>query len=96
MVANPSSRNGGDPIIRVEKLTARYGDITIFDRVSFEVYAGEVFVILGGSGCGKSTMLKHMIGQYRPAGGRILIDDVDVSKAEGDDYLDVVERFGDM
>jgi len=96
MVAKPPSRNGGDPIIRVEKLTARYGDITIFDHVSFEVYAGEVFVILGGSGCGKSTMLKHMIGQYRPAGGRILIDDVDVAKAEGDDYLDVVERFGVM
>ena len=96
MVANPRNGNGAEPIIRVEKLTARYGDRTVFDRVSFEVYAGEVFVILGGSGCGKSTMLKHMIGQYRPAAGRILIDDLDVAKAEGDDYLDVVERFGVM
>jgi len=91
-----SRENGGEPIIRVEKLTARYGDRTVFDRVSFDVYRGEVFVILGGSGCGKSTMLKHMIGQLKPAGGRILIDGLEVSSAEGPDYLRVTEKFGVM
>jgi phospholipid/cholesterol/gamma-HCH transport system ATP-binding protein len=91
-----ASRNGGEPIIRVEKLTARYGDRTVFDRVSFDVERGEVFVILGGSGCGKSTMLKHLIGQYKPASGRILIDGLDVSVAEGPDYLRVTEKFGVM
>lgn len=91
-----AGRNGGEPIIRVEKLTARYGDNTVFDRVSFEVRRGEVFVILGGSGCGKSTMLKHMIGQYKPASGRILIGADDVCAAEGPDYLRIVERFGVM
>ena len=85
-----------EPIIRVEKLTAKYGDRTVFDRVSFDVFPGEVFVILGGSGCGKSTMLKHMIGQYPPASGRILIDGLDVSAADEAKYLDVVERFGVM
>ena len=96
MAARARNGDGGDPIIRVERLTARYGDRTVFDRVSFEVYRGEIFVILGGSGCGKSTMLKHMIGQYRPASGRILIDGFDVAAAEGDRYLEVVERFGVM
>lgn len=90
------SRNGGEPIIRVEKLTARYGDRTVFDRVSFDVERGEVFVILGGSGCGKSTMLKHMIGQYKPASGRILIDGLDVAAAEGTEYLRITEKFGVM
>ncbi|HET9063100.1 MAG TPA: ATP-binding cassette domain-containing protein, partial [Candidatus Binatia bacterium] len=90
------SRDGGEPIIRVEKLTARYGDRTVFDRVSFDVERGEVFVILGGSGCGKSTMLKHMIGQYKPASGRILIDGLDVAVAEGTDYLRITEKFGVM
>jgi phospholipid/cholesterol/gamma-HCH transport system ATP-binding protein len=91
-----ASKNGGEPIIRVEKLTARYGTSTVFDRVSFDVERGEVFVILGGSGCGKSTMLKHMIGQYKPASGRILIDGLDVAAAEGAEYLRITEKFGVM
>ncbi len=85
-----------DPIIRVEHLTARYGDRTIFDDVSFEVNAGEVFVILGGSGCGKSTLLKHMIGLYRPAGGRIWIDGADIAQAEGEARRRVLRRIGVM
>lgn len=91
-----NGNGGGEPIIRVEKLTARYGDRTVFDRVSFDVYTGEVFVILGGSGCGKSTMLKHMIGQYRPSSGRVIIDGLDVAAADEEQYLAVVERFGVM
>ncbi len=85
-----------DPIIRVEHLTAGYGDRTIFDDVSFEVRAGEVFVILGGSGCGKSTLLKHMIGLYRPAGGRIWIDGEDIARAEGETRRRVLRRIGVM
>ena len=91
-----ANTNGGEPIIRVEKLTARYGTSTVFDRVSFDVERGEVFVILGGSGCGKSTMLKHLIGQYKPASGRILIDGLDVAAAEGPEYLRITEKFGVM
>ena len=49
--------------------------------LNFEVYAGEVFAILGGSGSGKSTLLKHMIGLYKPAAGRILIDGEDIAAA---------------
>jgi phospholipid/cholesterol/gamma-HCH transport system ATP-binding protein len=85
-----------DPIIRVEGLTARYGDRTIFDSVSFEVRAGEVFVILGGSGCGKSTLLKHMIGLYPPASGRIWIDGEDIAQAEGEARRRVLQRIGVM
>jgi phospholipid/cholesterol/gamma-HCH transport system ATP-binding protein len=85
-----------DPIIRVEHLTAGYGDRTIFDDVSFEVRAGEVFVILGGSGCGKSTLLKHMIGLYRPVGGRIWIDGEDIAQAEGEARRRVQRRIGVM
>jgi phospholipid/cholesterol/gamma-HCH transport system ATP-binding protein len=93
---NGTGSASGEPIIRVEKLTARYGEQTVFDRVSFEVHAGEVFVILGGSGCGKSTMLKHMIGQYRPTSGRVIIDGLDVAAADEEQYLAVVEHFGVM
>lgn len=63
----------GEPLIRVEKVTQRFGTRTIFRDVSLTVCAGEVFVILGGSGCGKSTLLKQMIGLLRPTAGRIEI-----------------------
>jgi phospholipid/cholesterol/gamma-HCH transport system ATP-binding protein len=75
MVSNPSAT----PVIVVDQLTARFGDNTIFDRVSFQVNQGEILVILGGSGCGKSTMLKHMIGLYKPASGQVLLNGVNVN-----------------
>ncbi len=67
------------PVIKVEGLTARFGDDVIFENVSFQVHRGEILVILGGSGCGKSTLLKHMIGLYQPYAGRVLINGVDVN-----------------
>ncbi len=67
------------PVIVVDQLTARFGDNTIFDRVSFQVNRGEILVILGGSGCGKSTMLKHLIGLYKPATGQVLINGVNIN-----------------
>jgi phospholipid/cholesterol/gamma-HCH transport system ATP-binding protein len=85
-----------EPIIRVEHLTARYGETTIFDDVSFEVRRGEVFVILGGSGCGKSTLLKHMIGLYTPAAGRIWIDGAEITAAEGEARREILRRIGVM
>jgi phospholipid/cholesterol/gamma-HCH transport system ATP-binding protein len=85
-----------DTIIRVEDLTARYGENVVFDGVSFEVRRGEVFVILGGSGCGKSTMLKHMIGLYRPAEGKILIGGDDIARAEGEQRDHILRKLGVM
>jgi len=82
-------------IIRVEDFTAAYDGQVVLERVSFEVYAGEVFAILGGSGCGKSTLLKHMIGLYRPAAGRILIDGDDIAAA-GEERLAILRKFGVM
>jgi phospholipid/cholesterol/gamma-HCH transport system ATP-binding protein len=83
-----------EPIIRVENLTAAYGDTVIIDNVSFEVHKGEVFVILGGSGCGKSTLMKQMIGLYRPASGKILINGQDIVSAEGDERLSILRKIG--
>jgi len=67
------------PVIEVDKLTARFGDNTIFADVSFQVFKGEILVILGGSGCGKTTLLKHLIGLYKPYAGRVLINGVDIN-----------------
>jgi len=75
-------RLGRKPIIVVENLTARFGSDTILQNVNFEVYEGEIFVILGGSGCGKSTLMKHMIGLYETESGKVVIQGIDMTKAD--------------
>ena len=85
-----------EAIIRVEDFTAAYNGQVILAHVTFEVYAGEVFIILGGSGSGKTTLLKHMIGLYKPAGGKILIDGNDIAAAQGDERLRILRKFGVM
>ncbi|MCH6575701.1 MAG: ATP-binding cassette domain-containing protein, partial [Bacteroidetes bacterium] len=69
-------------IISVKNFTAAYGANVIIDNISFDVYKGEIFVILGGSGCGKSTVLKHMIGLYQLASGQIIIEGEDITDLE--------------
>jgi len=75
-------RTDKPPVITVEHLTARFGSNTIFENVGFEVYKGEIFVILGGSGCGKSTLMKHMIGLYETESGKVVINGIDITKAD--------------
>jgi phospholipid/cholesterol/gamma-HCH transport system ATP-binding protein len=85
-----------EPIIRVEGLRAGFSDYVVFDDVSFEVYRGEVFAILGGSGSGKSVLLKHMIGLYAPLAGRVLIGGADIANALGAERLALLKRIGVM
>ena len=63
-----------DNIIDVRNLTVGYGDNIVLQDLNFSVKRGEVFVILGGSGCGKSSLLKNMIGLYDPPVGEVLIE----------------------
>jgi phospholipid/cholesterol/gamma-HCH transport system ATP-binding protein len=84
------------PVIQVNNLTAKYGDITILTDINFFVNRGEVFIILGGSGCGKSTLLKHLIGLYQPATGQILIHGNDLVSTIGQDRKKLIQSFGVM
>jgi phospholipid/cholesterol/gamma-HCH transport system ATP-binding protein len=89
----PSDRT---PIIQVADFTAGYDGTVLLKDLWFEIYPGEVFVILGGSGSGKSTLLKHMIGLYQPLRGSILIEGVDIVTAEGSRRLGILTRIGVM
>ncbi len=60
-------------LIKVENLTGGYNETVILQDVSFEVYEGEILVILGTSGCGKTTLLKHLIGLLYPFSGKIYL-----------------------
>jgi len=88
--------SGSDTAIVVENLSIGYGDRVVQQDLSFEVRRGEVFVILGGSGCGKSSLLKVMIGLVAPLRGRVLYDGVDLVGAEGPERLSLLRKFGVM
>jgi putrescine transport system ATP-binding protein len=68
-----------DPIIRIEGLTKRFGPVTAVDKVDLEVARGELFALLGGSGCGKTTLLRLLAGFEAPDSGRLLIDGHDMT-----------------
>lgn len=85
-----------EPIIHVDKLTAGYEESVILENVSFDVYPGEIFIVLGGSGCGKTTLLKQMIGLLKPISGQILIAGRDIVNAEGEERLKVLRNIGVM
>ena len=64
-------------LLAVDDLEMRFGDRLIQTGVSFKVEKGTIFAIMGGSGCGKSTWLKHMVGLLEPAGGRVTYNGTD-------------------
>ncbi len=88
--------NNTDIAIRVRNLTCAYGDYKVVDDISFDVRKGEIFVILGGSGCGKSTVLKHLIGLYAPVAGSIEVQGDDIVTAQGRVRDAILRRFGVM
>ena len=89
------SRDSQEPMIRVEDLTTYYGERRILDRVNLEVKAGETMVILGGSGTGKSTLLRHLIGlESAPASGHIYIKGRDIYAMSEDEFNLVRQKIG--
>jgi putrescine transport system ATP-binding protein len=67
------------PLIRIQGVTKRFGEVTAVNEVSLDILKGELFAILGSSGCGKTTLLRMLAGFERPSAGRILIDGADMT-----------------
>ncbi len=83
-----------ETVLRVRGLVAGYGDFVVQRDLAFDVVRGEVFVILGGSGCGKSTVLKHVIGLVPPLAGSVEIEGEEVVGASGERRLRILRKFG--
>lgn len=83
-----------EPIIQVNNLTVQFGDQIILDDISFSINPGEIFIILGCSGCGKTTLLNQMVGLLQPTTGEILIDNEDIVSAYGDAKQNILQKIG--
>ncbi len=83
-----------DTVIKVRHLYAGYNNNAIMEDLNFDIQSGEVFVILGGSGCGKSTVLKHMIGLVPPVSGEIFIHGKEMVTARGKDRNRLLRSIG--
>jgi branched-chain amino acid transport system ATP-binding protein len=79
-VPSPAVRGGaGEPIIRTQALTVRFGGLTALNAVDFEVEPGEIRAIIGPNGAGKSTFFNCLTGVLRPTSGRILFAGEDIA-----------------
>lgn len=68
-----------EAFIKVQSVSKHFGDFTAVDNVDLEIYKGELFALLGGSGCGKTTLLRMLAGFETPSSGNIFIDGVNMN-----------------
>ena len=84
------------PAISVRNLRMGYGDRVLLDGVSFDVRRGEIVVILGGSGSGKSSLMKCIIGLYEPMAGDIVIEGHSIVTASAEEKAQLQRKLGVM
>ena len=83
-----------DVLIEVDQVVTQLGDHAILNGVSFQVMRGEVVALIGGSGTGKSVLLKQIIGLLRPTGGHTSLFGTDIWSASKAELRGIRERFG--
>lgn len=81
-------------MIEIRNLTKSFGDKPVLKGVNLNIDQGKTTVIIGSSGCGKSVLLKHIIGLLRPDSGEIIIDGEDVTLMDEKDIYQLRNRFG--
>jgi putrescine transport system ATP-binding protein len=77
--ASVDSDSGAEAYIRLDGVSKTFGDVIAVHDVSLDIGRGEIFCLLGGSGCGKTTLLRVLAGFEQPSAGRVVIDGVDMA-----------------
>jgi len=84
----------GQAHITVTDLTMAYGDFVIQRDLNFTINHGDIFIIMGGSGCGKTTLLKNIIGLKIPTRGDVYFDNMNFWKSPEQEREAIKRRFG--
>jgi phospholipid/cholesterol/gamma-HCH transport system ATP-binding protein len=95
-VSAGNSGGRGDVHIRVEDLTLGYDGSPVQQGLNFSIRGGDVFVIMGGSGCGKSTVMRCLTGLLPPQGGRVLVDGESLWEVSEETRTRLMRRNGVM
>lgn len=82
------------PIISVKKLVAKYGENTVLEDVTVDIFPNEITVILGGSGCGKTTFIKNILQLYKPFSGSIKIFGKETVGLYQDEFNKILKKVG--
>ncbi len=83
-----------EPFVEFEDLHKAYGPKQVLRGASLKVYRGEVLVILGGSGTGKSVTLRHMLGLEAPDAGRVIVEEEDITELPEEELYRIRKKFG--
>ena len=84
----------GEPHIVVEDLALAYGNTVVLHDLTFTVNRGDIFIIMGASGGGKSTILRSMVGLLPPTKGQVLYDGLSFWSATPEEQKSIMRRFG--
>ena len=82
------------PVIEVADLVRKFGNRAVINDISFNIHRGETLVIMGGSGCGKGTLLRHIIGSMKPTSGSVKIFGEEITRMNEREIETVRRRFG--
>jgi phospholipid/cholesterol/gamma-HCH transport system ATP-binding protein len=87
-------RHTREPFVEFTEVWKAYGVKRVLCGANLKVYRGEVLVILGGSGTGKSVTLRHMLGLEAPDSGRVIVEEEDVTDLPEEEFYRVRKKFG--
>lgn len=82
------------PVIEVRNLVKKFGEQTVLDGVNLDIFPGEIVVIMGGSGSGKSTILRHLIGSLVPNEGSVKLFGENLAELDEEGLNEVRKKFG--
>ena len=82
------------PVIQIEGLSTRFGEVVVHDNLDMEVQAGEIIALVGGSGSGKTTLLRQVLGLDRPSAGTVRVFGTDVHRADAVTLQQLRHRWG--
>jgi len=91
-----SVRDPGEPVIRVRGLKSQFGSHVVHENLDLDVHAGEILGVVGGSGTGKSVLLRSITGLLRPAAGSVEVFGVDIVSGTQADRDRLGARWGVM
>ncbi len=80
--------------ISVRNLSIGYGSRVVQEKLTFDIHKNDIFFIIGGSGCGKTTLLKHMIGLIEPRAGEILYEGINYYQSNEETQLALLKSWG--